>query len=67
MPLPGLLNVTVVTPAPGGGQSASATFDIIILTLALTSLTPGGAESGDDAFTLTLTEEAVSYQSQYLR
>ncbi|HNG34148.1 MAG TPA: IPT/TIG domain-containing protein, partial [Blastocatellia bacterium] len=50
----GTANVTVTTPAPGGGTSAAATFAINNPLPTLTSLSPNSATAGGAAFTLTV-------------
>jgi uncharacterized protein (TIGR03437 family) len=53
----GTANVTVVNPAPGGGESAPLTFTIIGPSQplpVLTSMTPTSAAAGGVAFTLSL-------------
>ncbi len=47
-------NVTVTTPAPGGGTSLAATFAINNPLPSITSLNPNGATAGGAAFTLTV-------------
>jgi hypothetical protein len=51
----GLAMVTVVTPSPGGGTSAPATFTINNPTPTTASLNPNSALAGGAAFTLTIT------------
>jgi len=50
----GTAQVTVVNPAPGGGPSAAATFNINNPVPVLTSLTPSFKTAGGAAFTLTV-------------
>jgi Concanavalin A-like lectin/glucanases superfamily len=51
----GSVPVTVVTPAPGGGTSATLTFPIAQGTSTLTAISPTSATAGGAPFTLTVT------------
>jgi hypothetical protein len=50
----GTAKITVTTPAPGGGTSATLTFDIGNPVPVVTSITPSYAQPGAAAFTLTV-------------
>ncbi len=50
----GLIPVTVTNPAPGGGDSAPATFTINNPVPTITTLSPTSATAGGAAFTLTV-------------
>ncbi|MGB9752066.1 IPT/TIG domain-containing protein, partial [Roseiflexus castenholzii] len=51
----GTANVTVVNPAPGGGESGVATFTITNPTPTITAISPSSAPAGGSGFTLTIT------------
>ena len=51
----GTANITVFTPAPGGGETVPRTFTITKLVLTLTGLTPSPVIAGGGGFTLTAT------------
>ena len=51
----GVVNVTVTTPAPGGGTSAAASFTINNVQPVLSTLSPTNTLAGGAAFTLTIT------------
>lgn len=53
--IPGLLQVSVRTPAPGGGTSATIPLTVAGQTPAATSLSPSIAIAGSPGFTLTIT------------
>jgi hypothetical protein len=50
----GVMQVTVVNPAPGGGTSPSAAFSVTNPVPVISGLTPSIAVAGDPAFTLTV-------------
>jgi IPT/TIG domain len=55
--LPGTVNVTVINPAPGGGESTALGFTIESLepgAPVVSSLSPASAKAGGDALTLTV-------------
>src|SRR5204862_6129 len=49
----GTVQVSILTPAPGGGTSAYLTFTIANPAPSVLSLTPSSATAGDPAFTVT--------------
>gem|GEM_PF-4482992 len=51
----GSASVTVLSPAPGGGETAALTFMIMNPVPVLTSLSPSWAEAGSGSFVLTVT------------
>jgi hypothetical protein len=54
---PGTVNVTVINPAPGGGESTAVGFTIETAQAGaptVSSLSPASAKAGGDAFTLTV-------------
>ncbi len=57
---PGLVNVTVSTPAPGGGVSNALTFQIQNPAPTLSALSPNSATAGGSSFVLTLPEPISS-------
>lgn len=52
---PGTADVTVFTPAPGGGTSSAVTFTITAPASTISALTPSSGVAGARAFTLILT------------
>jgi hypothetical protein len=57
----GVVNVTVTTPAPGGGTSTAATFTINNVQPILTTLVPSSTTAGAAAFALTVNGNAGSF------
>jgi hypothetical protein len=61
----GSYTVTVITPAPGGGTSAGATFAVTgAAPAAISSLTPASTYAGSAAFTLTVNGSGFLATSQ---
>src|SRR5204863_22557 len=50
----GVVQVSVLTPAPGGGTSGDLTFTIANPVPSVLSLSPSSATAGDPAFTMTV-------------
>ena len=51
---PGTANISVFTPEPGGGSSNVLTLPVNVSVPTLTGLSPGQAQAGSPAFTLTV-------------
>ncbi len=63
---PGTYNVTVVSPAPGGGTSAPLSFTVSTPTVQLTLVTPAVANVGAPATSIQLTGSGFIAQTQVL-
>lgn len=60
------VDITVFTPAPGGGQSLPITFSVVNPMPTLTTITPASVMAGGAAFTITVTGSSFVPNSEVL-